>query len=220
MKSTLHTYADDRIEVAYDSKRCIHFAACVRGLPDVFDPKRRPWVEPEQGEPEAIAAVVMQCPTGALHFTMKDGSLVEPTPEGSEIRVKADGPLYAHGQESIDMPAGDKLLDDVRVALCRCGRSSNKPLCDGSHHASDDSAAFQDAGAIGLHKATVADDLTGELTGTPLPDGPIVATGPMTLTSADGATNLVTGKAALCRCGHSSNKPFCDGSHKAAGFTA
>ncbi len=50
-----------------------------------------------------------------------------------------------------------------------------------------------------------------------------VAEGSVQLVDADGKPYDLTGKAAafsLCRCGHSSNKPFCDGSHKTVGFQA
>ena len=40
------------------------------------------------------------------------------------------------------------------------------------------------------------------------------------LRTADGEQVIEKARMSLCRCGHSQNKPFCDGSHKAAGFTA
>ncbi len=54
-------------------------------------------------------------------------------------------------------------------------------------------------------------------------DGPIVVEGPVKV--IDAAGNVFTSDSpkpalALCRCGHSTKKPFCDGSHKAAGFQA
>lgn len=53
-------------------------------------------------------------------------------------------------------------------------------------------------------------------------NGPYLVTGPFTLTDADGTVyELPEGKAvALCRCGHSSTKPFCDSSHKRVDFLA
>jgi len=52
-------------------------------------------------------------------------------------------------------------------------------------------------------------------------DGPFLVPGPLTYTDAEGKTHTAEGKTiALCRCGHSANKPFCDGSHKRAGFQA
>lgn len=51
--------------------------------------------------------------------------------------------------------------------------------------------------------------------------GPLVIEGPIALVDAQGhALELPTDKPvlALCRCGHSGRKPFCDGAHRAAGF--
>ena len=54
----------------------------------------------------------------------------------------------------------------------------------------------------------------------PLPNGPLKLVGNLEVVSGTGRTvNRVT-QAFLCRCGHSANKPYCDGSHKAAGFVA
>jgi CDGSH-type Zn-finger protein len=50
-------------------------------------------------------------------------------------------------------------------------------------------------------------------------DGPLKVTGPVRLVDADGAEfALPEGPFALCRCGHSQDKPFCDGSHRDHGF--
>ena len=53
-------------------------------------------------------------------------------------------------------------------------------------------------------------------------NGPFLVTGPITLTDADGGVFNLGGKEtiALCRCGASKNRPFCDGTHKDCGFTA
>jgi CDGSH-type Zn-finger protein len=53
-------------------------------------------------------------------------------------------------------------------------------------------------------------------------NGPYRVTGPFTLIDADGvAYELPAGETvALCRCGHSRTKPFCDKSHREAGFEA
>ncbi|GAA0380628.1 hypothetical protein GCM10009530_34200 [Microbispora corallina] len=62
------------------------------------------------------------------------------------------------------------------------------------------------------------DDL---VTVTPCEDGPLLLRGPFTLVTQDGRT-IDPGRAtvALCRCGRSGTKPFCDGSHKLVGFRA
>lgn len=54
---------------------------------------------------------------------------------------------------------------------------------------------------------------------TPIQDGPLLVRGDLRLDRDDGTVCAET-RAALCRCGHSGNKPFCDGSHTRAGWTA
>lgn len=53
-------------------------------------------------------------------------------------------------------------------------------------------------------------------------DGSLVVSGSIELVDHEGSEYDLTGreKVFLCRCGQSANKPFCDGSHRAAGFTA
>jgi len=53
----------------------------------------------------------------------------------------------------------------------------------------------------------------------PLTDGPYEVTGEVSVVAPDGSVLRETAKAYLCRCGHSANKPFCDGSHKRQGWT-
>jgi len=54
---------------------------------------------------------------------------------------------------------------------------------------------------------------------TPYPDGPLLLRGDVDLVTADGETiERRRRTVALCRCGLSTIKPFCDGTHKAAGF--
>lgn len=53
--------------------------------------------------------------------------------------------------------------------------------------------------------------------------GPLVVEGPVTVVDAEGhafTSDSTKPAIALCRCGHSSRKPFCDGSHKAHNFQA
>ncbi len=54
-----------------------------------------------------------------------------------------------------------------------------------------------------------------------LENGPCLIPGSATYTDADGNEQTTPGKAiAVCRCGASANKPFCDGTHKEVGFEA
>ncbi|MDX1419413.1 MAG: CDGSH iron-sulfur domain-containing protein [Rubricoccaceae bacterium] len=207
------TYSADGVDVHYDARRCIHYAACVRGLPGVFDPDRRPWIDPAQARPEAVVEVVARCPTGALHATRTDGGRGETVPPANTVTVSPDGPLYVRGDVRVETPEGEVVLRDTRVAFCRCGRSKHKPFCDNSHE-----GVFEDDARLGTHNATVPEG-SGPLQVVLAEDGPLLLRGPATLT-CDGVGVVTTAKCALCRCGQSSNKPFCDGTHRTAGFQA
>ena len=128
----IREYQGEGIVVRYDVLRCIHAAECVKGLPAVFDPQRRPWIDATAGEAHDIAAVVARCPTGALQFERTDG-VGEAVPREVSIDVVADGPLMVHGEIEVVDHNGEVVCRDTRIALCRCGASSNKPFCDNSH---------------------------------------------------------------------------------------
>jgi uncharacterized Fe-S cluster protein YjdI len=51
-----------------------------------------------------------------------------------------------------------------------------------------------------------------------LPNGPLLVKGDIIVKKSDGTEEIKTGTVALCRCGSSSNKPYCDGGHRNAGF--
>ncbi len=120
-------YAGNGIDVFHDAARCVNARECVRGLPGVFDPAREPWVEPSHADAAAIAEVVRRCPSGALQYALADGpDEAADTPTRVEPRV--DGPLYLRGDLRLVLDGG--VLTDTRAAVCRCGRSGNKPFCD------------------------------------------------------------------------------------------
>lgn len=216
MKEEIHRYTGDDIDVTYDVNRCIHVKACVEGLPSVFDPDERPWVEPDAADADEVAAVVTDCPTGALQFERKDGGPEEATPEENTATVAPDGPIYLHGDVEIRSPDGEVLLEDTRVALCRCGASANKPLCDNSHVGVD----FEDAGAIDDCGSVTRDEpADGVLCVTPSVGGPFELGGEFEIESADGESSCAGTETALCRCGASGDKPFCDGTHAEIGFS-
>jgi CDGSH-type Zn-finger protein len=102
----------------------------------------------------------------------------------------------------------------AEVWLCRCGGSQNKPHCDGSHRA----LGFTDAarwpvGTLGTPSGT-------ELAVEVRPHGPLLVTGAVVVADAAGTVVFCGDRTALCRCGASGNKPFCDGTHKKQGFQA
>jgi uncharacterized Fe-S cluster protein YjdI len=66
----LQTYETDVIRVTYDPSVCIHAAKCVSGLPAVFNGDAKPWIQPANADPEAVAGQVKRCPSGALQYEM------------------------------------------------------------------------------------------------------------------------------------------------------
>jgi uncharacterized Fe-S cluster protein YjdI len=67
-------YSNDDITVVWQPDTCRHTGICFRGLPLVFDPRRRPWVQLEQSDTETIKAQVERCPSGALSWVKKEAT--------------------------------------------------------------------------------------------------------------------------------------------------
>ncbi|MDO4263516.1 MAG: (4Fe-4S)-binding protein [Deinococcus sp.] len=122
-------YTAPDITVYYNKDVCIHYAACIRGLPQVFDTEQKPWIQADHAPAEKVADVVRRCPTGALHYVLRDGPAEQPEP--TTVDVRQNGPYFLRGDLTIAAPQGE--VKDTRAALCRCGASKNKPFCDGTH---------------------------------------------------------------------------------------
>ncbi len=71
MTHRLQLYETDEIAVTFDPDVCKHTGVCLRGLPLVFDIKRKHWIRPELATAEQVAAQVALCPSGALQYKMK-----------------------------------------------------------------------------------------------------------------------------------------------------
>jgi uncharacterized protein len=79
------TYTGADVDVSFDAEVCEHAAECVKGLPAVFDTKRRPWITPDGASAGEVTEVVGRCPSGALR--------VEPhgAPQPEVVREDAAG---------------------------------------------------------------------------------------------------------------------------------
>lgn len=216
MDSKILTYESDEIEVTYDLKRCIHAKECVKGLNKVFDPNKRPWIQPEHANAENIIDVVKRCPTGALHYKLKNDDKPEQASVKNTISIVPDGPIYFRGNIEVKDQDGKVMLNDTRFALCRCGQSSNKPACDNTHseiefeaHASFDQSS--------LKEENPKND-SSKLTLKMQKNGPVLIEGSYQIYSNAAQPVGCSKTIALCRCGGSSNKPFCDGTHKEIAF--
>ena len=61
-------YEGKDVTVTFDAEICQHAAECVRGLPEVYDTKKRPWIDPDGAPADAVRAQVGRCPSGALQI--------------------------------------------------------------------------------------------------------------------------------------------------------
>ncbi|WP_441249222.1 (4Fe-4S)-binding protein [Kitasatospora sp. McL0602] len=132
---TAKTYEAAGVAVTFDSAVCRHAAECVRGLPEVFDTGRRPWITPGAAAPEAVAEVVRRCPTGALTYRLAsggaaDGGVEQPARPTSVVRT-TDGRLLMRGELRITGGEGE-VRETTRAMLCGCGASEDGPYCDRS----------------------------------------------------------------------------------------
>lgn len=214
MKEKILTYEGNDITVTYDLKRCIHAANCVDGLPKVFNPDRKPWIDADNASGSAIADVIETCPSGALQYKMKKSDRAEAAPSHNRISLQEDGPIYMFGNIEVQDHEGNSVLEDTRFAFCRCGASGNKPACDNSHKEMKFQAGTTADPSKLPEPAGKGDKLIIKL----MQNGPAILEGTYTVES-DSLEPITSDKGiALCRCGASGSKPFCDGSHKAAGF--
>jgi CDGSH-type Zn-finger protein/uncharacterized Fe-S cluster protein YjdI len=194
----------------YEGKKCIHSRFCVTGAPQVFLANVvGPWIHPDAMPVDSLVEIAHSCPSGAIRYRRKDGKADETAPPVNLVSTREAGPYAVRGDLRI---AGEAV--GFRATLCRCGASKNKPYCDGSHH----QIGFSATGEPVTGKADMLDVRDGPLEIEPLTDGPLQVRGNLEITSGTGrvVTRLVQAK--LCRCGGSSNKPFCDGTHARIGF--
>jgi CDGSH-type Zn-finger protein/uncharacterized Fe-S cluster protein YjdI len=199
-----------RVVIRFDGKRCIHSRNCVLDRPDVFVPNvEGEWIHPDSATPEEVVALALNCPSGAIAFDRLDGGPAEAPPLVNVARVRENGPVAIHADMTIDGHG-----ETFRATLCRCGASKNKPYCDGSHAA----AAFVASGEAKAMESQPLARRDGPLKITPLLNGPLLVEGSLEVCTGTGHTVTRLTKTALCRCGQSANKPFCDGTHSKVGF--
>lgn len=130
--------------------------------------------------------------------------------------VRPNGPLICKGDTEITLlnAEAEVILKAKEFALCRCGLSNNKPFCDGTHKTGN----VQIAEKFNDERAEDISAISGDLTITVKRNAMYSLNGPVTIFSRDGLSKTTRTKGALCRCGQSANKPFCDAKHKTCGF--
>ena len=159
--------------------------------------------------PTRVVAVAHNCPSGAITYVPKGGRRPEGPPPVNLINIRENG---AYAVRAPIRLAGKDI--GFRATLCRCGQSKNKPFCDNSHIA----AGFKATGEPDTRPSEPLAVRDGVLEIDPQTNGPLVVRGNLEICAGTGRTVDRVDRARLCRCGGSSNKPFCDNTHLRNGF--
>src|SRR5215212_2334240 len=133
--SHARAYTAPGVRVFYDRGRCLHFAECIRGLPQVFDVAKRTWIQPQNASADEVAEVVRRCPSGALHYRLEEGPPEQPE-QPTRVEFVSNGPINLRGDLSIEVSAGR--MREVRTSgerskevesndRVRCVRASERP---------------------------------------------------------------------------------------------
>jgi hypothetical protein len=88
-----------------------------------------------------VMAMIERCPSGSYAYSLEEGADdVEPDlPQQIAVTTEItsggpiEGPLWVTGNIPVERADGQPFETRNRVTLCCCGRSLNKPLCDGTH---------------------------------------------------------------------------------------
>lgn len=136
MKKTKQ-YTNNEVTVVWEPEKCIHSGICFKGLPDVFQPRERPWVKIDKASTEELVNQVKQCPSGALGFFMNGEKDQSSEVLETKVEVLKNGPLLVYGTLCVTYKDGSQETKNKTTAFCRCGMSDNKPYCDGTHVKND-----------------------------------------------------------------------------------
>ena len=200
----------EKLTLVYEGKKCIHARFCVTGAPKVFLANvDGPWINPDAMDADKLVEISNACPSGAIRYKRKDGKPDEAAPPVNLVTIREGGPYAVHADINLGGQSGF-----FRATLCRCGASKNKPYCDGSHH----DIGFSASGEPPTGKADMLPVRDGTLSIEPELDGPLRMRGNLEITSGTGRVVARVTQTRLCRCGGSSSKPFCDGTHSKIGF--
>jgi uncharacterized Fe-S cluster protein YjdI len=140
-KEVIKDYSNGEITVFWHPELCIHSANCLIGLPEVFNTKKRPWINVHASNSKEIMKIIDTCPSRALTY-LKSTKFITSKPRKSSkkkskfarIQILKNGPLLVTGNFIIrDQKKKKVKITNEVAALCRCGASLKKPFCDGAH---------------------------------------------------------------------------------------
>lgn len=144
MDSNDREYTNGEITVSWKPKKCIHATICYTQLVEVFNPRKRPWVNMQGAPTQKIIEIVNKCPTDALAYKWNKDldhgqtadwkkDIPEVVEKPVEIQIMKDGPIVVTGKIKLTDLEGKEYKTYSISSFCRCGASGNMPFCDGTH---------------------------------------------------------------------------------------
>ncbi len=153
MDSSNREYSNNEITVFWRPDKCIHATTCYRELIEVFNPRKRPWVDINGAPAEKIIDIINKCPTEALTYKWVDEekNKSEENQKSEKIKkalefanesktnppvninIMKDGPYVVQGKFKVYDSGGKELRSMQMMSFCRCGESNSMPFCDGYH---------------------------------------------------------------------------------------
>lgn len=150
-KSRNRIYTNGEITIYWRGSECVHATTCYVELREVFDPMKRPWVNPKGASSERIKDIIEKCPSQALMFKWNEQSrnqtetspklfkgkdedyFDKPTPPKTTLTIRLNGPIVTSGNFKVIDERGKDVRKMQTMSICRCGASSSQPFCDGTH---------------------------------------------------------------------------------------
>jgi uncharacterized Fe-S cluster protein YjdI len=135
-REMIRKYTNEEITIVWQPAKCIHLKHCWQELPEVFEPAKRPWVNPLGTSTERIIQQINHCSSGALSYYYND-----PEKQNQEKQAESEivaeeipnGPIVIFGNLSVKKLCGEIEYKTKPVAFCRCRATKKHPFCDGSH---------------------------------------------------------------------------------------
>ena len=126
------TYVGAGITVHDNRGVCAHAGRCTDGLPAVFRLREEPFVDATAASVEEIIKTIKTCPSGALSYTV-DGVEHRDVESEPMIGIAHNGPYVIAGGAVMEDTEFGEGSSQAQFDLCRCGKSKNKPFCNGAH---------------------------------------------------------------------------------------
>ncbi len=128
----MDTYEGKEITIYDNHAVCTGAGFCAENSPGIFNPQRKPWIDPDAEDAEKTASTIRLCPSGALSYK-KGKEYYKDQDREPSITIAKNGPYNIVGGIELNDPQDSKPESIEHYSLCRCGASKNKPFCDGSH---------------------------------------------------------------------------------------